>query len=224
MKSKSGGSGDKVPVQIEQSMSELGLCSSKFENTINPSDFAIPDYFTLIESKLKNLDQTDVQIKIDEDIRHCHLVALKCYSRYFQCLEDCDDTRIIELPSSEVSTRAFASIYTWILTDTATIERSYFIEVLKAATYLKIDQLVRQYWCCIDSKEIFNERTAFTLYLEAKEERFPLLQTIMLPRISKVFLTVVASKEFLEMSFEETRALLRSNFISVNEETDVLYS
>ena len=171
------------------------------------------------------MEQTDIQVKIKEEIFNCHMIALKCYSKYFQCLDEiCGYTEVIELPEAEVTPRAFSAIYAWILSDEATISRSNFVEILKAATFLKIDQLVRQYWCCIDSKDLFNERSAFTLYMEAKEQRFPLLQTIMTPRISKVFLSVVASKEFVELEFEDVQAFLKSNKIAVNGETDVLYS
>lgn len=222
MKPVSGGSGDKLRDQ-EQSLYELGLRCAEFDETA--SDSTIPDYLTLIEGKLKNLEHTDVKVKIDDQIFNCHLVALKCYSKYFQCLDEiCGYAETIELPGTDVTPRAFSVIYAWILADGATITRLNFVENLKAATFLKMDELVRQCWCCIDNKEIFNERTAFTLYMEAREQKFPLLQTIMTPRISKVFLTIVASKEFLELEFPSVRAILKSNNIAVNEETDVLYS
>lgn len=65
---------------------------------------------------------------------------------------------------------------------------------------------------------------AFMLYLEAKACKHVATQKLMLPRICKFFLSVVASRDYLEMDLKEVTDLLQLNSIGVNTELDVFYA
>lgn len=215
----------------EKSISELGFVPQKFAHEKNSPELRIKidqistkKYILNALKMLKRQEFCDVKIIIGVNVFNCHMVVLKSYSAYFKHLDDhCrDDQDSIELPEKEVSPYAFQTIYSWMLDDQATVGRTKFAEVLKAACFLRVDSMKNQYFCCIDNITLFNERFAFSLFLEAKRSDFPLIKKVMLRRISKVFLSVVASREFVELSFEEVRELLKSNYLAVNSELDIL--
>lgn len=77
-------------------------------------------------------------------------------------------------------------------------------------------ELEEQCWLFIDSEEVFNEETAFLLFMEAKRNGQIDVMQLMIPRIRKFFLTLVSSQDFLELSAEEVCAFLSSNYIYIN--------
>lgn len=233
-KISSKSSPDSPSQKQEKSIEEMGFEPRKFdhewemeENLDGDVDSESPKKYILdVLKMLQTREFCDTLVCIGDNRFPCHMVVLKNYSLYFKYLDECSQgyQEKIELPEKEVSAVAFQTIYEWMLQDDATVSRKNFVEVLKAVSFLKVHQMKEQFWSCIDNLNLFNERSAFTLYLEAKKIDFPLIKTIMLSRISKVFLTVVASKEFLELTFNELKDLLKSNNIAVNSELDVLHS
>lgn len=77
-------------------------------------------------------------------------------------------------------------------------------------------ELEEQCWAFVDCEELFIEDTAFILYLEAKKFGISAIMELMIPRIMKFFLTLVSSKDFLELQLDELFVLLSSNYISVH--------
>lgn len=73
-----------------------------------------------------------------------------------------------------------------------------------------------QCWVFIDNRDVFNENTAFMLYMEAKHRKLPEIQELMLPRIKIFFLMLVSSKDWLEMELVDVKNLLKSNYIYIN--------
>ncbi|PSN38305.1 hypothetical protein C0J52_19160 [Blattella germanica] len=71
---------------------------------------------------------------------------------------------------------------------------------------------------------MFCEDTAFLLYLEAKKIGNTSVMELMIPRIMKFFLTLVSSKDFLELSVDELCIILKSNYICVHCEMEVFMS
>lgn len=91
------------------------------------------------------------------------------------------------------------------------IKHSYFLLLLK----ISID-LVEQCWAFIDNNDIFNEDTAFLLYMDAKEKNLSEVRELMLPRIQHFFLMLVSSQDWLELDVEDVKSILKSNYIRVN--------
>lgn len=76
--------------------------------------------------------------------------------------------------------------------------------------------LVEQCWAFIDNNDVFNEDTAFLLYMDAKEKNLPEVRELMLPRIQHFFLMLVSSQDWLELDIDDVKNILKSNYIRVN--------
>lgn len=152
----------------------------------------------------------------------CHLIVLGVYSGFFHELNQ--TLLVVDLPPEKVTPNAFHFIYDWMLTTKAKVHRKGFMEIFVAANYLKINELVEQCWACMDNKLQFKEDSAFVLYLEAKQMNDLVVPTVMICRISRFFLTLVATKEFVELKADEVISLLSMNTIAVHSESEVLYS
>lgn len=222
MKKRQSRSAASIEVEPEKSISTLGFHPRQF--TQDEATAKFPSVLTCIEKLLKNREQTDTTVVVGSETFECHMIVLKCYSEYFEKLDANTslDTKTVILPEDQVSSVAFFKIYEWMLSDEEKVERSNFAEVYKAAKFLKIRELMSQLMCCIDDKKVIEEREALSIYLEAKAANEKSLQEFMLKKISKIFLTFVASWEFLVLHFEEAEDLFRSNRLGINSELDML--
>lgn len=81
---------------------------------------------------------------------------------------------------------------------------------------LKLTDLIEQCWAFIDNTKVFNEDTAFLLYVDAKEKGLTEVKELMLPRIQKFFLMLVSSQDWLELDLEDVQKFLQSNYICIN--------
>lgn len=218
MYSKSTG----VPLKTnELSLSEMGFSSPS--DQVNWHGIKQPqknDLIQLLLNMIKNYQHTNIQIIINDTTFNCHMIVLKCYSDFFKNLTNVEQ---VILPADKVTAEAFAIIYEWMLAEKPIVQRDGILELYNAAQYLKIKELIHQCWFCLDDVDAFCEDSAFLLYLEARKFDHDILQKIMLTRISKFFLTLVASKDFLELTNNEICNLLKSNTIGVNSETDVTF-
>lgn len=73
----------------------------------------------------------------------------------------------------------------------------------------------------MDNVEVFNEDTAFLLYMDGKEKGIPEVQELMVPRIQKFFLVLVSSQNWLDLDFEDVTTFLTSNYIRINCEMEI---
>ncbi|KAJ4440170.1 hypothetical protein ANN_08308 [Periplaneta americana] len=97
-------------------------------------------------------------------------------------------------------------------------------KILSTNNTVFLNKLEEQCWAFIECDELFSEETAFFLYLDAKKYGHTAIMEMMIPRIMKFFLTLVSSKDFLELSAEELCEFLRSNYICVHSEMEVFMS
>lgn len=174
---------------------------------------------------LKNRECTDTKVFIGTETFDCHMLVLKSYSEYFAKLDKSEniDRQCIIVPDEKVTPIAFEIIYEWMLEDDDKPHRRYFAEVFKAATFLKVSELLDQQICCIDDMKQIGEREALSIYLEAKEADEKHLQNMMVKKISKIFLTFASSWEFLVLKCDELEAMFSSNRLAVNSELDMLF-
>ncbi|XP_058835492.1 kelch repeat and BTB domain-containing protein 2-like [Topomyia yanbarensis] len=180
-----------------------------------------PNHLELIEKRLNEFKHTDIRIRIGETLFDCHTLLLQCFSEVFDELGNIPE---VELPEEKVTQEAFQLIYDWLLSQKPVVQREHFVEVFVAAEYLRIPALINQCWTCVDDTEALMEDRAFRLYTEAIPFQHTVLQNMMLRRICKFFLTLVASDEFLHLPIEDLTILLNSNYIGVFSEADVLYA
>ncbi|XP_058827258.1 uncharacterized protein LOC131687219 [Topomyia yanbarensis] len=160
----------------------------------------------LIEKRLNELKHTDIQIRFGETLFECHTLLLQCFSEVFDELGNIPE---VDLPEEKVTPDAFKLIYDWLLSQKPVVQREHFVEVFVAAEYLGIPALINQCWTCVDDTEALMEDRAFRLYTEAIPFQHTVLQNMMLRRICKFFLTLVASEEFLHLPIEDLTILLK---------------
>ncbi|XP_032676022.1 uncharacterized protein LOC116846387 isoform X1 [Odontomachus brunneus] len=211
------------------SMNEVPLASLGFTNEqpINWENIILPektDLYRELAKRITNYKNADCVIRIDNDEFYCHLLVLQSYSTFFD-EKNCKD---IDLSDSTVTSKAFSIIYDWMISSMnesyQLLRRDNILEIFMASQYLGIKELEEQCWAFIDNDELFSEDTAFLLYLEAKKIGNTAVMELMVPRIMKFFLMLVSTKDFLELSVDELCLLLKSNYICVNSEMEVLMS
>ncbi|CAG9761238.1 unnamed protein product [Ceutorhynchus assimilis] len=171
--------------------------------------------------RVTNKINADCIVCIDNDEFECHLLVLQCYSKLFDA---CAAVKKVELPSDQCSASAFSFIYDWMSGGEPSyinLTRANVLDIFTSAEYLGINDLVEQCWAFIDNAEIFNEDSAFALYLDAKERNLPEVQELMLPRIKKFFLMLVSSSDWLELDVTDVKILLQSNYVAVNCEMEI---
>lgn len=163
--------------------------------------------------------QTNAIVTIGQNHFPVHLIVLQSYSGMFR---DIGNEMSIELPAEVVTPRAFGLLYDWMIETNPFLPRIGLLELLHAAQFLQVPQLVTQCEACVATG--FKEEAAAMLYLEAKLLKMEANHYMLLLRISHFFLTFVASKEFLDLPLKPLRMLLSSNDIGVNSELEVFMS
>jgi hypothetical protein len=211
-----------MSLNTEMSISQLGLSPRQLTRDEVSMESSCPSLFDCMERIVNERKFTDVKILAGDEEFECHFLVLKSYSRYFEKFGL--DSPVIKLPKEHVTSRAFEAIYEWMLNDSETIKRSYFVELFKAAKFLQIDELICQCMCIIDDGKLIGEREALSLYLEAIEHDEQVIKDIMIRKINKIFLTFVASIEFLNLNFNDVQQLLKLNSIGVNSELDIFFT
>ncbi|XP_011308672.1 uncharacterized protein [Fopius arisanus] len=208
---------------------EVPLASLGFtvEQPIDWENINLPektDLYDELERRITNYKNADCIVHLGHDEFHCHLLVLQSYSTFF----DDKNCKEIDLTGSGVTSRAFSIIYDWMISCSAEschlLRRDNILEIFTGAQVLGIKELEEQCWSFIDNEELFSEDTAFLLYLDAKKIRNSAVMELMIPRIMKFFLMLVSTKDFLELSVDELCLLLRSDYICVNSEMEVLMS
>lgn len=204
-------------VQKEKSLLEMGFNANEadgWKNVQPPKE----NLYKLLKDMIDKHCKPNVHIRIGDITFNCHMMVLQCYSDFFM---EFNNEISIHLPEEKVTPGAFVMVYDWMLAEVPLVQREGILELFNAANFLRIPQLVQQCWFCLGDDECFREDTAFLLYLEARKYGLEVLEQLMLMRVCKFFLTLVASKEFLELSAKEICTLLSSNTIGVNSEIEV---
>lgn len=202
----------------EKSLAQMGYDPNNMPNWGDISQPKKLKLESLLLAKIQKYEQTNVEIHIEGTIFRCHMLVLQCYSEYFS--ESTGKEKIV-LPSNRVTPQSFFMLYSWMLSPDPIVGREGILELYNAAEYLKIDGVLSQCWACLDDAQI-SEDAAFLLYLEARQFRKSLIEELMIARIFKFFLTLVASEEFLKFAVDEVILLLNSNSIGVHSEMEVI--
>ncbi|XP_050345745.1 uncharacterized protein LOC126770390 [Nymphalis io] len=180
------------------------------------------DIFKEFYKRIHNFINTDTIVHIGDDEFHCHLIVLQIYSSYFNM----NVQREIDLSSAGITPETFHTIYEWMLfsgtESNKILKRDNVLDLFCAAQYLEIKDLEDQCWSLILNENLFNEDTAFTLYREARLKKMTAVMDLMVPRIMRFFLPLVASNDFLQLDPEEIITFLKSNYICVTSEIEVL--
>lgn len=182
-----------------------------------------PVIMPLILKSFLTSTSTDITVIIGSKVYQCHLMLLQCFAKFFR-REEVKILRKIELPHKIVTPGAFKMIYHWMLTTKPILQSNGIVELFMATQFLDITTLTQSCWNFMDDTNRYNEAEAFLLFLEAKKCNCESVKQLMVTRISKFFLVLVSSREFLHLSFEETNIFLKSTNVAVNSEIEILLS
>ncbi|XP_063697014.1 actin-binding protein IPP [Culicoides brevitarsis] len=205
----------------ERSLFKMGLSQNSIFKWDQISQPPKTDLLVSLDRMVKNYTKTDLQVLIGDEIFNCHKIVLQAYSKLFY--ETPTEAQTVRLAADKITPGAFSAIYEWMISSNPVVKRQGILQLFIAARYLKISELVEQCWSCFDSDN-FIEDQAFLLYLEARFSGETMIMELMISRISKFFLTLVASKEFLSLSPDEVCSFLKCSQIAVHSELEVLYS
>lgn len=224
MKKQFGSKASLEKLQPEMSLSRMGFSPKPL--SVKESSAKFPPFLDCIEKMIRQSEHTDTKVVVGAETFNCHMIVLKGYSEYFKKLDNkaSIDTQKVVLPDDQVTPLAFSKIYEWMLSDEDSVPRIGFAEIFKSAKFLGISELTSQLMCYIDDGKVIGEREALSIYLEAKEINEKSLQDLMRQKISKIFLTFVASWEYLELTLDEIRDFFKSNRLAVNSELDMLFA
>ncbi|XP_038215291.1 uncharacterized protein LOC119834847 [Zerene cesonia] len=172
--------------------------------------------------RVHNFINTDCIVHIGREEFHCHYMVLQIYSSFFNT----NTQREIELPISNVKPDAFHTIYEWMIfsgsESNKLLKRDNVLDLYSAAQYLAIKDLEDQCWSFMENETIFNEDAAFVLYRKARIRNMTSVMELMVRRVKRFFLPLVASKDFLKLEAEEILTFLKSDYICVTSEIEVL--
>ncbi|KRF97899.1 uncharacterized protein Dwil_GK27639 [Drosophila willistoni] len=204
---------------IERDLFSLGYNASKVDSWPTSQLFEKPNLYLMLLELIRKRLKANAIIIIGQNSEYVHLMVLQSFSRMFR---DIHNVLSIELPMEQVTPRSFKLIYDWMIEDKPLLTRLGLLEVWRAANFLQIPQLELQCEVCL--AQGLNEESAFMLYLESRILKMEQIQQHFLERVSKFFLSLVASQEFLSLAREPLLVLLGSSMISVNTELEVFMS
>ncbi|XP_045532147.1 uncharacterized protein LOC123719519 isoform X4 [Pieris brassicae] len=213
---------DKTKIQETCNLSSLGYGQTE------PVDWTcvqLPkkqELFQEFYRRILNKINTDCIVHIGNEEFHCHRIVLEIYSSLFSK----NPQREIELSNSNVKPTAFQIIYEWMtvsgLESNKLLKRENVLDLFAGSQYLGIKDLEDQCWSFIANDNIFNEDSAFVLYRGARVQHLTPVMELMVPRVKRFFLPLVASSDFLGLEPEEVMTFLKSNYICVASEIEVL--
>lgn len=211
----------KTPTTVSEVKGELDIKELGYQSTRNlyGSTPVKTSLGNILESMMKEPFFADITIYIADEEFQCNLLSLQAYCDFFCELED--GLSVIYLFPENVFSDTFELICDWILYPEVEIPQQYIVDVFVTAVYLGIGELKELCWAYFESG-IVKEELAFVMYTEAKKRKCLALMKFMLARISKFFLTLVSSKQFVEFSITDVLLFLQSNLIAVNSEMEVL--
>jgi len=118
-------------------------------------------------------------------------------------------------------------IYEWMLGDDLAFPiGNELIPFFSAAKFLGVKKLLEQYWGTFSKRGDRGiwELNAFHTYLMAREFHCQDIMTVMLSRLRKCLLPLVASREFLEFDVNEVACLLGQDMLCVNSEDELFFA
>ncbi|KAH8274249.1 hypothetical protein KR026_001160, partial [Drosophila bipectinata] len=176
---------------------------------------------TVVVKNIQANKHTDTIINIRDHSFTCHSSILKLYSkRMFKNLEK----NILNISTLQLSPSGFSYVYQWMISERGKIPMPNIPEVLRAASYLEITELLEHLWNVINSP-IYTKFSAFNIMYEGRQaNEIVEMNELMSSRISKSTLIILSSREFLCLNENQVCHLLASSSLAVNSEMELLYS
>lgn len=133
----------------------------------------------------------------------------------------------LELPAHKAPVHLMGDIYNWLINDkNELIFDGNFVSTYALVKYLDVRRVLEQYYYnfVISDKYGIQEQDAFMAYLTARQMPCNDLIAILLSKVRKCFLPLVASSEFLGMNAKEVIFLFYQDTLCVNSEDEVFFA
>ncbi|XP_017112312.1 uncharacterized protein LOC108135906 [Drosophila elegans] len=132
----------------------------------------------------------------------------------------------VHIPVQNMQMDLFTNIYEWMLDPEGISITHDLISFYLGAKFLGIKPLMNLSWYNFSSDHElgFWEADAFHAYLLAREQKCTDVMILMMSRMRRCFLPVVASSEFLDFEISEVACLLRQDTLGANSEDEVFFA
>ncbi|KAM8720293.1 hypothetical protein ACLKA7_006350 [Drosophila subpalustris] len=177
----------------------------------------------LMVLSLRNFWFDNLEIKIGDNFMHIDRYLFQYFANAFAD----HNNHCLELPTHKASINLLGEIYSWLINDKNELElNGNFLNMYTLVQFLDMRRALEQFWYnfAISDKYGCWEKDAFMAYLKVRQMPCSDMVAIMLSRIRKCFLPVVASIEFLEMKAKEVIFLFNLDTICVNSEDEVFFA
>ncbi|ALC41754.1 CG12862 [Drosophila busckii] len=182
---------------------------------------------TLLLTSWEQQDANDLTLCLGTERCSCNRLRCYCYSPYVLHEWKLGQRELL-LPEQRLTMRGLQLVAAWMLQPNAPLQREHILELLAAAHVLQLEYLVAKIWFCLDTPQQFEEEQAFWISCEARRLAHTLpnpgLHLAMLQHIRYFFLTLVASKQYVELPLEQVQQLLGSEHIKVNSEQEIFFA
>jgi len=182
-----------------------------------------PAIHEIIWEAIKNCWYDDLEIQIESRFYYVDRYLFTHYARNFR---SCSSS-FLQFPGQKVQMGMLVRIYEWMLGDDLAFPiGNELIPFFSAAKFLGVKKLLEQYWGTFSKRGDRGiwELNAFHTYLMAREFQCQDIMTVMLSRLRKCLLPLVASREFLEFDVNEVACLLGQDMLCVNSEDELFFA
>ncbi|EDW24049.1 GL23923 [Drosophila persimilis] len=170
---------------------------------------------------ISNQQKPDIVVYIRGQKFNCHLAVLKT------CTKLAKDVRFpngLIIAHKDVTAKGFELAYDWMIHQDSTLKRKDIVELYMAAEYMQMPELLTHLWSLFHEETLVTDGMAFQIYLECLSYGRSKLQSLMLNRVRRFFLSAVTTEEYLRLEFEAVCEILGHYNICVNSEMEIYYS
>ncbi|KAH8355208.1 hypothetical protein KR093_008305, partial [Drosophila rubida] len=165
----------------------------------------------------------NLELKIGNSFMHVDRYLFYNYASAFKK----NYNHYMELPTHKVPINLMAKVYNWFLNGNNQLSLGEdFLAIYEMSKFLGIRRILEQFWFTFSTSSSLGlwELGAYKAYLKARDMPCSDLMSILLSRIRKCFLPIVASIEFLQMNATELSYLFKLNTICVNSEDEIFFA
>ncbi|KAH8418664.1 hypothetical protein KR222_009235 [Zaprionus bogoriensis] len=180
----------------------------------------------LFERTWQKYGTNDLLLRLGKSRLRCNRLLLIGFSAY-AAEKLANGGKELVLSEDRVPYAGLLGVCAWMSKAHGKIDYAQLMQVMVAATFLRMDSLCRQIWYCLDLPHAVTEEHAFVMAHQANSMKLlmplPGLETTFLRRIKCFFLTLVASVEFLQLTPDLLCRLLSAD-VAVNSEREVFFA
>ncbi|XP_030381992.1 uncharacterized protein LOC115629631 [Scaptodrosophila lebanonensis] len=179
--------------------------------------------YQVLAKAVRQFWHDNLELQVESKFFH---VDRYVFTRHANNFADCCNL-FLQIPVHKVQMGVLTRLYGWMLDEKSELLiEEQLVPMFISAKFLGVRELIEQYWHTFSISGDLGlwEQDAFHAYLAAREHRCEEMMALMLTRVRKMFLPLVASLEFLQLEVNEVAYLLRQDTLCVNSEDEVFFA